>query len=56
VLGAISDVRHAGGADYLVLSRDGREHLVPFVAAIVPIVDIEGGCVVIDPPEGLFDL
>jgi 16S rRNA processing protein RimM len=56
VLGAVGDVLHAGGADYLVLTRDGREHLVPFVAAIVPSVDIEGGCVVIDPPEGLLDL
>ena len=56
VLGDIGDVLHAGGADYLVLARDGHEHLVPFVAAIVPSVDIEGGFVVIDPPEGLLEL
>jgi 16S rRNA processing protein RimM len=55
-LGDINDVLHAGGADYLLLSRDGREHMVPFVAAIVPTVDIEGGFVVIDSPEGLWDL
>ena len=35
---------------------DGREGLVPFVAAIVPEVDVAGGRVVIDPPSGLFDL
>jgi 16S rRNA processing protein RimM len=35
---------------------DGREGLVPFVAAIVPEVDVAGGRVVIDPPAGLFDL
>ena len=56
VLGAVGDVLHAGGADYLVLSHDGREHLVPFVAAIVPNVNVEGGYVVIDAPEGLFEL
>lgn len=43
--------------DLLVLRlTDGREALVPFVAAIVPEVDIDGGRVVIDPPAGLLDL
>ncbi|MCU1655959.1 MAG: rRNA processing protein RimM [Pseudonocardiales bacterium] len=55
-LGPVRDVLHAGGADYLVLDVDGRERLVPFVSAIVPTVDLPGGRVVIDPPEGLFDL
>ena len=30
--------------------------LVPFVRAIVPTVDIAGGAVVIDPPDGLLEL
>ena len=30
--------------------------LIPFVKAIVPEVDIAGGVLVIDPPEGLLDL
>jgi 16S rRNA processing protein RimM len=55
-IGAVSDVLHAGGGDYLVLVHAGREHLVPFVAAMVPTVDLAGGFVVIDPPDGLFDL
>jgi 16S rRNA processing protein RimM len=55
-LGPVVDVVHAGGADYLVLEIDGRERLVPFVSAIVPAVDLAGGRVVIDPPDGLFDL
>jgi 16S rRNA processing protein RimM len=55
-LGAVRDVLHAGGADYLVLEVDGQERLVPFVAAIVPTVDLTAGIVEIDPPEGLFDL
>ncbi len=47
---------HAGGADYLVLDVDGTEQLVPFVRAIVPTVDLAGGRVLIDPPDGLFEL
>jgi 16S rRNA processing protein RimM len=52
----VRDVLDLAGAEYLVLDVDGQERLVPFVAAIVPTVDIAGGVVVIDPPEGLFDL
>lgn len=40
-----------GGADPV-----SREVLVPFVAAIVPEVDVAGGRIVIDPPEGLLEL
>ena len=54
-LGPVTDVVHAGGASYLVLD-DGRERLVPFVSAVVPTVDVAGGFVVIDPPDGLFEL
>ena len=35
---------------------DGREAEVPFVAAIVPEVDVDGGRVVLDAPAGLLDL
>ncbi|MGY1705768.1 ribosome maturation factor RimM [Geodermatophilus sp. SYSU D00697] len=56
VLGEVSAVRHEG-ADLLVVRRDeGGELLVPFVAAIVPTVDLAGGFVVVDPPEGLLEL
>jgi 16S rRNA processing protein RimM len=34
----------------------GRELLVPFVAAIVPEVDVAAGRLVIDPPPGLLEL
>ncbi len=47
---------HAGGADYLVLRIDGLERLVPFVAAVVPRVDLAAGIVEIDAPQGLFEL
>jgi 16S rRNA processing protein RimM len=55
-LGPVRDVLHAKGADYLVLEVDGREVLVPFVSAIVPSVDVPGGTLVVDPPEGLLEL
>lgn len=55
-LGEVTAVRHEG-ADLLIVRRtDGRELLVPFVTAIVPTVDVAGGVVVVDPPEGLLDL
>ncbi|HEY7047081.1 MAG TPA: ribosome maturation factor RimM [Jatrophihabitantaceae bacterium] len=55
-LGPVRDVVHAPASDYLVVEVDGRDRLVPFVAAVVPTVDVAGGRVVIDPPEGLLEL
>jgi 16S rRNA processing protein RimM len=55
-LGPVRDVVHGPAGDYLVVEVAGRERLVPFVAAMVPSVDVAGGRVVIDPPEGLLDL
>lgn len=55
-LGPVREVIHAGGADYLVVDVDGADRLIPFVAAIVPRVDVSAGVVEIDPPEGLLEL
>jgi 16S rRNA processing protein RimM len=55
-LGPVRDVVHAPASDYLVVEVEGRDRLVPFVAAVVPTVDVAGGRVVIDPPEGLLEL
>ena len=56
VIGDVIPVRHEA-QDLLVIRRDGApEALVPFVSAIVPTVDLAGGFVVVDPPEGLLDL
>ena len=56
-VGEVIALRTGGAQDLLVIRlTDGREALVPFVTAIVPDVDIEGGRVVLDPPTGLFDL
>lgn len=53
-LGTITDISH-GPQDRLVVSGAEGIREVPFVAAIVTDVDIENRCVVVDPPEGLFD-
>lgn len=47
-----------GPAQDLLEVRDATSKicLVPLVAAIVTEVDIAGGMVVVDPPEGLFEL
>lgn len=55
-VGEVTEVVHLPGHDLLALrAPDGREILVPFVAQIVPEVDLAGGRVVLDPPEGLLD-
>ena len=56
VVGPIDDVIEIAGADYLAVQLDGVERLIPFVREIVPTVDIAGRFIVIDPPEGLFEL
>lgn len=56
-VGEVSDVIHAPGQDLLAVRRAGAtEVLVPFVAEIVPEVDLDAGRLVVDPPPGLFDL
>ncbi len=57
-VGTVADVLHHG-QDMLVVDgagpRAGAEILVPFVAPIVPDVDMAAGRLVIDPPPGLLD-
>ncbi|WP_169165899.1 ribosome maturation factor RimM [Cellulomonas taurus] len=55
VLGEITGLEHLPAQDVLVLREtDGSRTLVPFVRAIVPVVDVPGGRVLIDPPGGLL--
>jgi 16S rRNA processing protein RimM len=56
-LGDVSEVLHLPGQDALVVHRPEPEGevIVPFVAAIVPDVDVGNGRVVVDPPPGLLD-
>jgi 16S rRNA processing protein RimM len=60
-LGEVVDVLHLPHGDVLVVRRHdgpgpGTELLVPFVKAMVPVVDVAGRRLEIDPPEGLLDL
>ena len=54
--GPVLDVVHLSGAIYLQFKLDGVERMLPFIASMVPEIDIAGGRVVIDPPDGLFEL
>jgi 16S rRNA processing protein RimM len=55
VVGEILGLEHHPAHDVLVLREpDGARTLVPFVRAIVPVVDVPGGRVVLDPPGGLL--
>jgi 16S rRNA processing protein RimM len=56
VVGEVTAVQHEA-QDLLVVRRpEGGDALIPFVSAIVPTVDVAGGFLVVDPPEGLLDL
>jgi 16S rRNA processing protein RimM len=60
VVGRVIRVDHFPAQDLLVVrpstgSATDTEILVPFVAAIVPEVDIKAGRVVVTPPAGLFE-
>ena len=61
-IGRVIRVDHMPAQDLLIVRTipdashgDAREVLVPFVKAIVPEVDVEGGRVVVTPPAGLFE-
>ncbi|HEY2551415.1 MAG TPA: ribosome maturation factor RimM [Streptosporangiaceae bacterium] len=57
-VGEVGEVLHQG-QDLLVIKgagrRSGARILVPFVAPLVPEVDVAAGRLVIDPPPGLLD-
>lgn len=55
-LGTVIRVENYGAGDLLeVAPRRGETLLVPFTKAVVPVVDLAGGRVVVDPPPGLLD-
>lgn len=56
-VGQVVGVEHLPAQDLLVIRHaNGTQSLVPFVAAIVPEVCLDTGCLRIDPPDGLLDL
>ncbi|MBM2617605.1 ribosome maturation factor RimM [Actinoplanes sp. LDG1-06] len=55
--GEVLRIEHAPASDLIVLKKaGGGTALIPFVTAIVPTVDLAGGRVIVDLPEGLLDL
>ena len=55
-LGRVRGVDDFGAGDVLdVVDPEGRSLLVPFTRAVVPVVDLENGRIVIDPPPGLLE-
>lgn len=54
-VGTVARVEHFPAQDLLVIRTADREVLVPFVAAMVPAVDVGAGTVTLTPPPGLFE-
>lgn len=55
VVGEVVGLEHLPAQDVLVVREPGgARSLVPFVRSIVPVVDVPGGRVVVDPPHGLL--
>ncbi|MGE0260248.1 MAG: ribosome maturation factor RimM [Alphaproteobacteria bacterium] len=56
VLGTVRAVHDFGAGDTLEIERaSGPPLMVPFTRAVVPVVDLDAGRLVIDPPPGLLD-
>jgi 16S rRNA processing protein RimM len=49
-LGAIRAVEDHGAGPFIIVAGAGREHLLPFTRAVVPVVDVAGGRVTVLPP------
>jgi 16S rRNA processing protein RimM len=55
VVGEVVGLEAFPAQDVLVVREpSGARTLVPFVRAVVPVVDVAGGRVVLDPPRGLL--
>jgi 16S rRNA processing protein RimM len=55
-VGRVRAVHDFGAGDTLEIDRpQGQPVMVPFTRAVVPVVDLEAGRLVIDPPPGLLD-
>lgn len=56
-IGTVSALHVRPAQDLLEIRlADGRVVPIPFVSTLVPVVDVPGGRIVVDPPGGLFDL
>ncbi|MEN9989847.1 MAG: ribosome maturation factor RimM [Actinomycetota bacterium] len=55
IVGEVVRVDHFPAQDLLIVKAGEREVMLPFVASIVPNVDIKAGVVTVTPPVGLFE-
>ena len=55
VIGRLVRVEHMPAQDLLIIKTDAGDVMVPFVAPIVPSVDLAAGTITITPPPGLFE-
>jgi len=56
-VGSVTEVNHGPGQDLLVVATEqGQEVLIPFVAAFVTEIDLPGGRLLVDLPDGLIEL
>ncbi len=54
-VGTVARLEHFPAQDLLIVQTPRGEVMVPFVAAIVPTVDVAAGEIVLTPPVGLFE-
>jgi 16S rRNA processing protein RimM len=55
-IGIVTRIWSTPGGELYVVQGPHREHLIPAVKEIVEKIDLAGGKLIIDPPEGLLDL
>jgi len=55
-IGVVKDLLTAGNDLLEIELNEGKQVLVPFVQAIVPIVNLQEGWILITPPPGLLEL
>jgi 16S rRNA processing protein RimM len=56
-LGTVDRIDHAPASDLIVVKKAaGGTALIPFVSQLVPTVDLPGGRILVDLPEGLLEL
>jgi 16S rRNA processing protein RimM len=52
----VDEIVKLPGQDLLSVNKDGKEVLIPMVKQIIVSIDIKTKKIVVDPPEGLFDV
>jgi len=55
-IGTVTGLLPAGGRDILVVDREGREVLIPFMESLCLDVDAAARRIRVDLPDGLLDL